>query len=130
MSDDFKCLECEKTLEQLKKTPDEIPRTHTNFGLKGDKHELCHRCWTNIRRRKRKVAKSKDNFRCLCCKRTNEELQELAKKKKYYGMRRRLPGESKKQAAKYCGSCYAKLRKSMLTLNSPDIPIITAAEKA
>jgi len=124
MTEEFKCIKCEKTLEELKKTPDDIPQTHTNFGLKGDKHELCHRCWTNTRRHKREPKKSKEKFRCESCKRTNEELQELAKTKKYYGLRRRLPGESKKQAAKYCGCCYTKLRKEILILKSMNVPVV------
>ena len=63
MTEEFKCIKCEKTLEELKKTPDDIPQTHTNFGLKGDKHELCHRCWTNTRRHKREPKKSKEKNR-------------------------------------------------------------------
>lgn len=131
-SESFRCISCNKTYEELKKGPDDVPKTHTNFGLKGDEHQLCHACWTNIRRHRRATPKSKEKFRCAHCARTHEQLQELAKTKKYYGVRRRLPGESKKIAARYCGCCYAKLRKLPVRTKSQEEPNldIVAPEKA
>lgn len=108
----FTCIICKKTLEELKKSPTDIPITHTNFGSKGDAHELCAKCWNRERLKFRYQPKSrKKKFVCANCGLNEKQLDELASIARYYSERRRLPGDSRYSPAKYCGYCYKKLRK-------------------
>lgn len=112
MSDEteFVCISCNKTLKELRELSDGEPQLHTNYGSKKDALELCHGCWVRTKRSASKTPKNKPQFQCKCCKRTEEELKQLSKISKYYGLHRRLPGDSRFKPAQYCGPCAAKLK--------------------
>ena len=130
-SANFVCILCKRTLDQLKKHPDDTPITHTNFGKKGDAHELCGSCWNRERLKLRNKPRPHKKFTCANCGLDEDRLKKLSKISRYYGKRHRLPGDSKYLPAQYCGSCYAKLRKEKLralTHSEPTQPITTPVE--